>query len=90
MDEIIIKGIKLIKTCDACPEQYNAFNGQGKLVGYLRLRHGYFSVRYPNSSGKEIYNANPTGDGLFDYDERDFFLKEAVKAIKKEIKNEER
>ena len=37
--------IKLIQTCGACPEQYDAFIGEEQ-VGYLRLRHGYFRWQY--------------------------------------------
>ena len=36
-------GIKLTLTCTACPEQYDALY-EGKVVGYLRLRHGSFTV----------------------------------------------
>lgn len=66
----ILKGIELVKTCDACPEQYDAFY-DGKQVGYFRLRHGYFSVTYPDVSGELVYSSEPNGDGMFDYDERD-------------------
>lgn len=73
--------IKLVQTCGACPEQYDAFNESGNQVGYLRLRHGYFSVSYPDAYGEVIYSAQPKGDGIFESQERDFYLKEAVKAI---------
>ena len=72
--------IKLIQTCGACPEQYDAFIGEEQ-VGYLRLRHGYFRVDYPDYSGETIYSAEPKGDGCFDVDERDHYLEEAKKAI---------
>lgn len=65
--------IELVKTCEACPEQYDAFIGD-KLVGYLRLRHGYFTVQYPNSSGEVVYEAEPKGDGLFEDEEREGYL----------------
>jgi plasmid stability protein len=32
--------VRLVRTCFACPEQYDAFIGEEK-VGYLRLRHGH-------------------------------------------------
>lgn len=38
-------GIHLVKTCEACPEQYDAYLGE-KRVGYLRLRH-VLGSRYP-------------------------------------------
>lgn len=74
--------INLIMTCGACPEQYDAIY-QGKTIGYLRLRHGHFSVDYPDCGGETVYSANPKGDGIFESEERDFYLNKARKAIKK-------
>lgn len=74
------KDYKLVETCSACPEQYDVFvNGQQ--VGYLRLRHGHFSVSYPDHYGETIYSASPRGDGIFEPEERNFYLNEAIKAI---------
>lgn len=42
------RDITLVQTCAACPEQYNAVDRRGKIVGYLRLRWGSFSVYCPN------------------------------------------
>ena len=72
--------IKLVLTCGACPEQYDAFN-DGKKVGYLRLRHGVFYVECPDVGGEEVYEAFPNGDGMFEADERDKYLDEAKEAI---------
>lgn len=72
--------IVLKKTCNACPEQYDAFL-DGKMVGYLRLRHGSFTVQCPGYDGRLVYSATPRGDGIFEHDERDFYLRHAVKAI---------
>lgn len=70
--------IKLIQTCSACPEQYDAYLN-GTVVGYLRLRHGYFRAEY---FGTEVYSASPKGDGFFDNDdERVRHLNAACKAI---------
>lgn len=72
--------ITLEQTCGACPEQYDAyFNGER--VGYLRLRHGYFAVKYLNPSGELLYDANPDGDGCFEVEERDMYLTAAKNAI---------
>lgn len=76
--------IKLVKTCEACPEQYDAFLGE-RLVGYLRLRHGYFNVEYPCVGGELLYEADTKGDGMFDSDEREFHLGKAVRAIRKRL-----
>ncbi len=76
--------IELIETCGACPEQYEARHN-GVEVGYLRLRHGYFSVTCPSVSGDLVYEAYPEGDGIFEGHERKKYLKKAKKAIKKWI-----
>ena len=77
-----IKGLQVIQTCGACPEQYDVFDGENE-IGYLRLRHGYFRADY---RGHTVYEASPDGDGAFESDERDKYLKKAVKAIKKAYK----
>ncbi|WP_024516809.1 hypothetical protein [Bradyrhizobium sp. Tv2a-2] len=76
--------IKLVLTCSACPEQYDAFLN-GAQVGYLRLRHGAFRVDFPDHNGETIYEASPQGDGCFDEDERDYYLRFAVDAILKRL-----
>ena len=74
----------LVLTCGACPEQYDVFLA-GEQVGYLRLRHGFFTARYPDCGGEIIYESQPNGDGLFDSDERAFYLDEAITALKTHI-----
>ena len=78
--------IKLELTCGACPEQYDAFCN-GRQVGYLRLRHGYFYVAYPECGGEIIYEAEPRGDGSFKSDERQYYLTNAINAIKQKIES---
>ncbi len=79
------KDIELVQTCGACPEQYDAFYN-GKMVGYLRLRHGYFTVDADRPWGAELYSARPQGDGCFEWDERDKYLRKARKAIAKHVR----
>ena len=79
-DLVTIDGVRLNLTCGACPEQYEAFIGQER-VGYLRLRHGYFTVEVPDCGGETVLEAKPEGDGIFEDHERAVFLKAAVKAI---------
>jgi hypothetical protein len=79
-----LEEIRLEQTCDACPEQYDAYLGD-KQVGYLRLRHGYFRVDYPDCGGKTIYEAETNGDGIFESDEREFHLNKAKEAIIQEL-----
>ena len=73
--------MKLVQTSPACPEQYEAFDESGNQVGYLRLRHGWFRVDFPQHSGETIYEARPRGDGVFYDDEKDFYVQEAYNAI---------
>ena len=75
---IEIDGLRLALTCNACPEQYEAFRS-GKQLAYLRLRHGHFTVQCPDESGELVYEAEPLGDGEFEPEERAKFLQEAVK-----------
>lgn len=75
-----ILGYRFEKTCGACPEQYDVFSGDVK-VGYLRLRHGHFSVECPDCGGDVVFWASPQGDGLFEPEERAMYLLEAAKAI---------
>jgi plasmid stability protein len=72
--------VRLVRTCFACPEQYDAFIGEEK-VGYLRLRHGHFRVDCPDVWGEMVYEASPKGDGIFDDDERVEHLQAAREAI---------
>ena len=84
----MIEEISLIQTCGACPEQYDAFV-DGEQVGYLRLRHGAFTVEYPDVNGKLIYEADPEGDGVFSDNEREYFLNKAKEEIHKQLKEGE-
>lgn len=79
-----IQGCKLDLTCTACPEQYDVFKN-GAQIGYLRLRHGEFRADFPDCGEKTVYEAEPKGDGVFEDDERDFFLNEAVSALLAEL-----
>lgn len=72
--------ITLTRTCFACPEQYDAFYGPNR-IGYLRLRHGNFTVECPWVSGELVYEASPKGDGMFDVDEREYYLSIAKQKI---------
>lgn len=72
--------IRLVKTCDACPEQYDAFVGEVQ-VGYLRLRHGRFTVQCPDSTGQLWLESYPEGDGVFQYAEREYWLNKAKEVI---------
>lgn len=64
-------------TCGACPEAYDVFL-HGREVGYMRLRHGNFTVE---AKTRQVYSAKPDGDGLFDTGERDHYIFMGLKAI---------
>jgi hypothetical protein len=79
--------LKLIRTCTACPEQYDVYDDV-RQVGYLRLRHGVFYADYfPPNSGERIgvYEASPQGDGIFAPEERVHYLNYACRAIQQAI-----
>ncbi len=74
--------VRLVQTCGATPEQYDAFDRTGKPAGYLRLRHGHFTVSFPDVDGELLYEAYPCGDGAFADDERLYYLRQAILAIR--------
>lgn len=57
-----IKGLNFKCTCFACPEQYDVFDNDENIVGYIRLRWGNLTCEYPDVGGELIYCAN-IGDG---------------------------
>lgn len=76
--------VNLIKTCNACPEQYEGQLEDGRMV-YIRYRHGYGSIRisdaptsdiYHAVTGKELYGWTGAGDGWIEGNE----LEEALAA----------
>lgn len=77
--------IELVMTCPACPEQYDAFF-EGAHIGYLRLRHGLFSVRCPDADGEVVFSSDTHGDGEFQQYEREKYLNLAKQAIIEYIK----
>lgn len=83
-NERLIDGYRLVLTCVACPEQYDVFKG-AEQVGYLRLRHGHFYASVPDVGGETVFEASPNGDGIFDDDERDGYLTQAVAAIRMKV-----
>ena len=86
--KIVVDGnvYTLFNTCGACPEQYDVVR-DGKQVGYLRLRHGTFRVDCPDCGDHTVlHTIDVNGDGIFDCDERDKWLTQAVSAIDEHLK----
>lgn len=79
-ETMVFNGCDITLTCGACPEQYDVHKG-GLQIGYLRLRHGCFTANYRDCGGPEVYRASPKGDGIFEDDEREKYLTEAVDAL---------
>lgn len=75
-------GITLKLGCGACPEQYDAVDEDGYQLGYLRLRHGRFTVECPDVGGDLVLKGYPTGYGQFTTEERARWLDEAIAKIK--------
>jgi hypothetical protein len=74
----------VIKGGGACPEQYDVFKDD-KQVAYYRLRHGDFTVSYPDAGCEEILIDHPHGDGIFYTDERLNYLTKAMRVVIKKI-----
>lgn len=84
-DAIEPDAIELRQTCEACPEQYDAYLGDN-CIGYLRLRHGCFRV---DCGDETVFLAYPSGDGQFEDGERASYLRKSQIAIAAKM-NEER
>jgi hypothetical protein len=79
--------LTLKKTCDACPEQYDALDENGKTIGYIRLRWNRFRVYHPDVGGDLIFEEYIEDFGNFDTEEsRNRYLSFAVDAIQKALK----
>lgn len=79
-----IKGLEFILTCGACPEQYDVFDNNGNMVGYVRLRWGELTCEYPDVGGDVIYSAD-IGDYLTGVFENEKQRMEHLNAIADEI-----
>ena len=82
-DEFTKYGITLKCTCSGCPEQYDAIDeNTGNTIGYLRLRHGCFTVDLLGEEEKQVLAASPRGDGWFEEDEREKYLSVACQVLR--------
>ena len=85
-DQIGILGYVLVRTCYACPEQYDVYDADDtefkNIRAYMRLRHGSFRVECPDVNGETVYRSEPHGDGIFMDFERETELTNAISAVK--------
>lgn len=88
----MLKLFKLVKTCGGCPESYDVYLADtynpdsewNNCIGYMRLRYDSFNVYYRND---HVYNARAEGDGIFESNEREFFLNQGCLAIQKAMED---
>lgn len=78
----------LLRTCLACPEQYNVYTEDGSQAGYIRLRWGTLSLEYPDT-GCDLaycYNFPDNLKGSFDNEEeRETYINEIIDVIKEKL-----
>ena len=63
-----IKGLTFKCTCFACPEQYDVFDSNNNIVGYVRLRWGGLRCDYPDVGGETIYYESIGNDWLGEFE----------------------
>lgn len=82
---ITIDNYRLECTCGGCPEQYDVFDESETIVGYMRLRNGYFFVYAESPHAGIVYETKDLrGDGIFyDEEERQYHLKAGIEKIQK-------
>lgn len=78
--------IKLFKTCEACPEQYEVYN-EGENIGYIRYRRGWLKAN-PIINGEYLFDENVVEeqigdqyDGILPEDSREVLLKNCITKI---------
>ena len=84
-DLTAIKGFAFVRTCEACPEQYDVFH-QGKIVCYVRLRWGNLTAEVPDVGGKLVYQFALDREGMQGIfrteEERTYHLEAIAKILK--------
>lgn len=82
---------RLVRTCSACPEQYDLLVGDTK-IAYFRLRGGLFTVAVPWVAGIEVYVKHWPDDpfkGEFDTDRERFNeLRAGLRAVSRYMRHQ--
>lgn len=77
-----------LRTCQACPEQYEVYTKNGEQVGYVRLRWGSLTAYHPDYGTELIYqyDFNDGFKGCFDSEgERDKHLTNILNKLKHKL-----
>lgn len=85
---IKISGFTFVQQSKSYPETYNVFDSNGSQVGYVCLRWGCLSCKYPNSRGERIYESFFESEyvGEFDNEEqRHIFLGNVANELNKRM-----
>jgi len=64
--------VYFVRTCYACPEQYDVYTESKEQIGYVRLRYGILKAVYPDFGGEKVFEYIFEGDdlkGFFDNDD---------------------
>lgn len=81
--ETLIDGVLAVRTCLACPEQYDLRLG-AEMIGYVRLRHGRLSLDCPGVSGTEQTVVEFGDDrGIFGNEEREGWMRRLTAMAKR-------
>lgn len=80
-----ILGLSLELTCRSHPEQYDVYGEGGERIGYLRLRHGEFTVSTDGPFDGVLYRGTYSDENLGEFadEDREHWLTQAVADIKK-------
>jgi len=87
---IYIDEFTFIRTCSACPEQYDVFLGGKQQVGYVRLRWSQLRADYPTAGEETVYNAIIDSSSHFrgcfkSEEQRIYYLSEIAKVIREKL-----
>ena len=56
------RDIRFERICDECPEQYEAYDSDETIVGYVRIRYGHCEAWCPDAAGdSKVYGKKVRG-----------------------------
>lgn len=81
--------IRLEMIGSAFPEEYDAFDKEGRQIGYLRVDMWEFTATCPDSDGALVYSAGCVGGMFYSDIERESYLAKAKRAIARYYRDKE-